>query len=245
MTVDLAPFFDDVPQRLAAAHLVIARAGASTVAELTALGRPAILIPYPFAIDDHQSANARALAATGAAWVLPQQAFDADSLAGRLDRALRRRRRGPEQGRGCGAHRRLPGRRRQARRCRRQRRRARGGTSHHHRAGGPRMTAMKALPLGVGTIHFVGIGGIGMSGIAELLHNLGYAVQGTDRAENANTRRLRGLGIPVHIGHDAPEPGRRPRRRHLVGGQGATIPRWSPPASACCRSFAAPRCWPS
>lgn len=84
VTVDLAPFFDDVPQRLAAAHLVIARAGASTVAELTALGRPAILIPYPFAIDDHQSANARALAATGAAWVLPQQAFDADSLAGRL-----------------------------------------------------------------------------------------------------------------------------------------------------------------
>jgi UDP-N-acetylmuramate--alanine ligase len=65
------------------------------------------------------------------------------------------------------------------------------------------MTAMKALPLGVGTIHFVGIGGIGMSGIAELLHNLGYAVQGTDRAENANTRRLSGLGIPVHIGHDA------------------------------------------
>jgi UDP-N-acetylmuramate--alanine ligase len=65
------------------------------------------------------------------------------------------------------------------------------------------MTAMKALPLGVGTIHFVGIGGIGMSGIAELLHNLGYAVQGTDRSENANTRRLRGFGIPVHIGHDA------------------------------------------
>jgi UDP-N-acetylglucosamine--N-acetylmuramyl-(pentapeptide) pyrophosphoryl-undecaprenol N-acetylglucosamine transferase len=84
VTVDLAPFFDDVPQRLAAAHLVIARAGASTVAELTALGRPAILIPYPFAIDDHQSANARALAATGAAWVLPQQGFDADSLAARL-----------------------------------------------------------------------------------------------------------------------------------------------------------------
>jgi UDP-N-acetylmuramate--alanine ligase len=65
------------------------------------------------------------------------------------------------------------------------------------------MTAMKALPLGVGTVHFVGIGGIGMSGIAELLHNLGYAVQGSDRSENANTRRLSALGIPVHIGHDA------------------------------------------
>ncbi|MBL8658366.1 MAG: UDP-N-acetylmuramate--L-alanine ligase [Rhodospirillales bacterium] len=61
---------------------------------------------------------------------------------------------------------------------------------------------MKALPLSVGIIHFVGIGGIGMSGIAELLHNLGYAVQGTDRSENANTRRLQALGVSVRIGHD-------------------------------------------
>jgi UDP-N-acetylmuramate--alanine ligase len=60
---------------------------------------------------------------------------------------------------------------------------------------------MKALPLGVGIIHFVGIGGIGMSGIAELLHNLGYAVQGSDRAENHNTRRLSAMGVPVAIGH--------------------------------------------
>lgn len=88
VTVDLAPFFDDVPRRLAAAHLVITRSGASTVAELAAVGRPAILVPYPFAIDDHQSANARALAASGAAWVLPQQAFDADTLAGRLTELL-------------------------------------------------------------------------------------------------------------------------------------------------------------
>jgi UDP-N-acetylmuramate--alanine ligase len=61
---------------------------------------------------------------------------------------------------------------------------------------------MKTLPLTIGTIHFVGIGGIGMSGIAELLHNLGYTVQGSDRAESANTRRLREHGIPVSIGHD-------------------------------------------
>ncbi len=61
---------------------------------------------------------------------------------------------------------------------------------------------MKSLPLGIGTIHFVGIGGIGMSGIAELLHNLGYQVQGTDRVESANTKRLAALGVPVAIGHD-------------------------------------------
>ena len=62
---------------------------------------------------------------------------------------------------------------------------------------------MRALPLGIGTIHFVGIGGIGMSGIAEVLHTLGYAVQGSDIADNANVRRLRDAGIPVAIGHDA------------------------------------------
>ncbi len=60
---------------------------------------------------------------------------------------------------------------------------------------------MRAMPLTIGTIHFVGIGGIGMSGIAEILHNLGYAVRGSDIAENANVRRLRALGIPIAVGH--------------------------------------------
>src|SRR5262245_41968359 len=62
---------------------------------------------------------------------------------------------------------------------------------------------MRALPLDIGLLHFVGIGGIGMSGIAEVLHNLGYQVQGSDVADNANVRRLVGLGIPVRVGHDA------------------------------------------
>ena len=61
---------------------------------------------------------------------------------------------------------------------------------------------MRALPLGIGTIHFVGIGGIGMSGIAEVLHTLGYAVQGSDITDNYNVKRLREAGIPVAIGHD-------------------------------------------
>ncbi|MGE0744347.1 MAG: Mur ligase domain-containing protein, partial [Rhodospirillales bacterium] len=60
---------------------------------------------------------------------------------------------------------------------------------------------MRTLPLSIGTIHFVGIGGIGMSGIAEVLANLGYSVQGSDIADSANVKRLRGLGIPVAIGH--------------------------------------------
>jgi UDP-N-acetylmuramate--alanine ligase len=62
---------------------------------------------------------------------------------------------------------------------------------------------MRALPLTIGTIHFVGIGGIGMSGIAEVLHNLGYSVQGSDVADNPNVRRLRALGIKIFIGHAA------------------------------------------
>jgi len=59
---------------------------------------------------------------------------------------------------------------------------------------------MKALPFDIGTLHFIGIGGIGMSGIAEILHNLGYRVQGSDASENANVQRLRNLGIQVAIG---------------------------------------------
>ncbi len=57
------------------------------------------------------------------------------------------------------------------------------------------------LPQALGSIHFVGIGGIGMSGIAEVLHNLGYQVQGSDVSDSANVKRLREKGIPVVIGH--------------------------------------------
>jgi len=62
---------------------------------------------------------------------------------------------------------------------------------------------MSRLPLDIGLIHFIGIGGIGMSGIAEILHNLGHDVQGSDIAESPNVLRLRTLGLKVHIGHDA------------------------------------------
>ncbi|WP_417453829.1 UDP-N-acetylmuramate--L-alanine ligase [Kiloniella sp.] len=62
---------------------------------------------------------------------------------------------------------------------------------------------MKGMPLDIGPLHFVGIGGIGMSGIAEILHNLGYQIQGSDIAESANVLRLRDMGIKVMIGHKA------------------------------------------
>lgn len=85
---DLSPFFPDVAQRMAGAHLVIARAGASTVAELAVAGRPSILVPLPGAIDDHQSANARALAHAGAARLMPQPQFTPAALASDLSDLL-------------------------------------------------------------------------------------------------------------------------------------------------------------
>jgi UDP-N-acetylglucosamine--N-acetylmuramyl-(pentapeptide) pyrophosphoryl-undecaprenol N-acetylglucosamine transferase len=86
--VDLAPFIDDMASEYARADLVISRAGATTVAELTAVRRPAILIPYPTAADDHQTVNARALAQAGAALVYKQSELDAKILADALARLL-------------------------------------------------------------------------------------------------------------------------------------------------------------
>ncbi len=79
-------FFDDMPQRLAGAHLVIGRAGGSTTAELTVSGRPAILVPYAAAIADEQTANARNLVARGAAWLLPESEFTAPALAALVEK---------------------------------------------------------------------------------------------------------------------------------------------------------------
>ncbi len=85
---DLQAFFSDVPQRLAAAHLLIVRAGASTVAEVAAAGRPAVFVPYPFAADDHQTANARAMHDVGGGWLMPQPDFTPDHLAAELTRLI-------------------------------------------------------------------------------------------------------------------------------------------------------------
>jgi UDP-N-acetylglucosamine--N-acetylmuramyl-(pentapeptide) pyrophosphoryl-undecaprenol N-acetylglucosamine transferase len=81
-------FFTDVPDRLARAQLVICRAGASTIAELTAAGRPALLVPYPHAADDHQAANARGFAAAGGGWAIAQSELSAALLRERLSDLL-------------------------------------------------------------------------------------------------------------------------------------------------------------
>ena len=81
---EVAPFFGDLPERMAKAHLVISRAGASTVTEIAAIGRPSILVPLAIAMDDHQTGNARVLSEAGAAIVLPEKTFTEAALSAAL-----------------------------------------------------------------------------------------------------------------------------------------------------------------
>ena len=81
---ELLTYIEDMPDRLAEAHLVIARAGASTIAELTAAGRPAILVPLPIATDDHQTVNAREMAKAGGARMIPQDEFTSEVLSAQI-----------------------------------------------------------------------------------------------------------------------------------------------------------------
>jgi len=77
----LETFFTDLPRRMAEAHLVIGRSGAGTVAELMAIGRPAILVPLPHALDDNQTPNAEILSRAGAGWMVAQSDLSPESLA--------------------------------------------------------------------------------------------------------------------------------------------------------------------
>lgn len=86
VAAETTSFIDDIGEKLRWTHLVIARAGASTIAELTAVGRPSILVPYAAAMDDHQSVNASLLARAGGAIVMPESQFDARELAKQLQK---------------------------------------------------------------------------------------------------------------------------------------------------------------
>ncbi|MDR6756638.1 UDP-N-acetylglucosamine--N-acetylmuramyl-(pentapeptide) pyrophosphoryl-undecaprenol N-acetylglucosamine transferase [Mycoplana sp. BE70] len=81
IAADVSPFFTDMADRLANAHLVVSRSGASTVSELSVIGRPAVLVPYPYALDHDQAANAAALAANGGAQVITQSELSPEKLA--------------------------------------------------------------------------------------------------------------------------------------------------------------------
>ncbi|HAX91199.1 MAG TPA: undecaprenyldiphospho-muramoylpentapeptide beta-N-acetylglucosaminyltransferase [Rhodospirillaceae bacterium] len=82
---EVSPFFTDVPERMAGAHLVIGRAGGGAIAELAAVGRPSILVPFPHGHAGEQKANAEALAGAGGAWLIPEEVFSPEALAVRLE----------------------------------------------------------------------------------------------------------------------------------------------------------------
>ena len=88
ITAEVAPFFKDLPERMAASHLVIGRAGASTVAELTVIGRPGLLVPLPHALDNDQLNNARRLAEAGAGWCIEQKDLTVERLTAEIARLL-------------------------------------------------------------------------------------------------------------------------------------------------------------
>ncbi len=90
IAVELSTFITNIPQCLEWSHLVIGRAGASTIAELTASGRAGILVPYPHATDDHQTENTREIVLNGGAWLFNQKDFNAAQLAKLLQRLSKR-----------------------------------------------------------------------------------------------------------------------------------------------------------
>mgnify|MGYP002784367096 CR=1 FL=1 len=89
VSADLASFFTDMPLRLASTHLLITRSGATSLSEITVAGRPAIMVPYPHAKDNHQMVNATALEDVGGGWVIPQEAFTPETLSAKIETFLK------------------------------------------------------------------------------------------------------------------------------------------------------------
>ena len=188
---------------------MIGRAGASTVAELTVAGRPAILVPFAAATDDHQTANAREMVKAGGARAIVEGEFTPEVLARQIEMLAM----DPVALANAAARALSVGRPHAARDLADLVERVSNGQSplavgpvlsprrRAARSAGRRARMMKALGTDIGTIHFVGIGGIGMSGIAEVMHRLGYKVQGSDAADGYVVEKLRKEGIPVTIGH--------------------------------------------
>ncbi|MBE8220799.1 MAG: undecaprenyldiphospho-muramoylpentapeptide beta-N-acetylglucosaminyltransferase, partial [Alphaproteobacteria bacterium] len=188
---NIKTYFDDMPMQMRAAHLVICRGGASTIAELTALGVPAIIVPLQNSLDQDQSYNAQALARSGAQ-IIPQNELSPDSIATSIEGFMRN----PERLHDAAAGAKSLGVTDGASRL--------GDYLHQlvqHKTERPLYHDAVQSFCGDGAVHIIGIGGIGMSGIAEILVNAGCVVQGSDIASNANTARLEKLGVTIFIGH--------------------------------------------
>ena len=176
----MLPFIDDMAARLGECDVIVCRAGAITVSELCAAGVAAVLVPFVASTTSHQRDNAAWMAARDAAIHLPQGELSPRRLADLLSGLTRDA---------------LLAMATKARALARPHAAARVADEIEAMVGG--------MKHAVKNIHFVGIGGAGMSGIAEILHNLGYRISGSDQSESATTRALAALGIRVAIGHDA------------------------------------------
>ena len=176
-------FLYEMDREMRHADLVVARAGATTLSELAAAGRPAILVPLPTATDDHQRRNAEAFARAGGAVVLEERGLTGERMADEVLALVADPVRRGEMGAAVED----------------------AGAPRRGRSGSP--TRCTRLLGKTRRIHFVGIGGIGMSGIAELLANLGYVVSGSDQKRSEVTERLVTLGVTVQPGHRAENVG--------------------------------------
>ena len=205
---DVRPFIEDMAEAYGWADLVICRSGALTVSELAAAGVGAVLVPFPAAVDDHQTHNARFLVREGAAVLIGDRELTVERLAAELERLCASREQAPRHGRARAAARqarchrgagRLLSAAREGGRMIEERRTLLERPRVERRRSADRRDRMRRI----NTIHFVGIGGSGMSGIAEVLLNLGYAVQGSDLKAGPVTEWLTRLGARVRLGHAA------------------------------------------
>ena len=187
----IAPFFRDLPERIAKAHLVIARAGASTVAELMAIGRPCLLVPLPHALDNDQLENATRLQEVGGGWCVRQSELSAERLAGMLQDLLSSPERLADAAKKAHGMATVDAVKRLA-----------DLVEELAEVQGVAFVMHMPDPQKTGLVHIVGIGGIGMSAIAEVMHTRGYTVQGSDLKDSANLERLRARNIRCLIGHD-------------------------------------------
>ena len=199
----MRPFIADMASELAAADLVICRAGAITVSELCAAGVASVLVPLVVSTTAHQRDNAEYMARGSAAIHLPQSEAHARAT-GRVARND-----DPPQVPAAGAGSPIAGSP--------ERKPLRAWPIENPDEPAPSLAFARHPPGGrvsvemkhaVKRIHFVGIGGAGMSGIAEILHNLGFQVSGSDQSDSAVTQRLALLGVQVRIGHAAEHIGK-------------------------------------
>jgi cell division protein FtsW len=228
---EVTPFIQDMAEAYGWADLVVCRAGALTVSELAAAGVASVLVPYPFAVDDHQVGNARYLADVGAARLVIQRDLTVAGLTALLMNCWAIA--SPARDGRCGPRARQPD--------------AAGRIAAACLGGCRSMNAHlqhTAARMGrVRRLHFVGIGGSGMSGIAELMANLGYEVAGSDLRESDARAASRGW---ASRSSSVTGPSRSRMRTPSWCPARSTRPTRDPGRRAgASRSCAVPRCSPS